>query len=156
MIHVSNFLWYAKTSQNLNLWRERSFLAIVTSQTIIPIYKEEWFRNNFLLLCHVYLLLAPWSDDPLQWLVRQVVPQLSCPIALFTYYNPILKRGTEGFMSIIKETGVHGMYDSTQVMICQSFTLCHASLGSNFCISSIIIQYCNRQDKEAVPITYTI
>lgn len=41
-------------------------------------------------------------------LTEQVVPQLTCPIALFTYYNPILKRGTEKFMSIIKDTGVHG------------------------------------------------
>ncbi|KAH9785593.1 Tryptophan synthase alpha chain [Citrus sinensis] len=29
----------------------------------------------------------------------QVVPQISCPIALFTYYNPILKRGVDNFMS---------------------------------------------------------
>lgn len=41
-------------------------------------------------------------------LIEQVVPQLSCPIALFSYYNPILKRGTEKFMSTIKDVGVHG------------------------------------------------
>ncbi|KAK7285273.1 hypothetical protein RJT34_20038 [Clitoria ternatea] len=42
-------------------------------------------------------------------MLKEVVPQLSCPIALFTYYNPILKRGTDKFMSTIKETGVHGL-----------------------------------------------
>ncbi|RDX60275.1 Tryptophan synthase alpha chain, chloroplastic [Mucuna pruriens] len=42
-------------------------------------------------------------------MLKEVVPQLSCPIALFTYYNPILKRGTEKFMSTIRETGVHGL-----------------------------------------------
>ncbi|KAH7517290.1 tryptophan synthase alpha chain [Ziziphus jujuba] len=42
-------------------------------------------------------------------MLKEVVPQLSCPIALFTYYNPILKRGTEKFMSIVKDAGVHGL-----------------------------------------------
>lgn len=48
-----------------------------------------------------------------QWLIWQVVPQISTPIALFTYYNPILKRGTGKFMSIVRDTGVHG---ETQLM----------------------------------------
>ncbi|GMI85764.1 TRYPTOPHAN-REQUIRING 3, tryptophan synthase alpha chain [Hibiscus trionum] len=42
-------------------------------------------------------------------MLKEVVPQLSCPIALFTYYNPILKRGVEQFMSTVKETGIHGL-----------------------------------------------
>ncbi|KAK7396400.1 hypothetical protein VNO78_17386 [Psophocarpus tetragonolobus] len=42
-------------------------------------------------------------------MLKEVVPQLSCPIALFTYYNPILKRGTDRFMSTIRDTGVHGL-----------------------------------------------
>ncbi|KAL5860142.1 hypothetical protein ACOSQ4_001438 [Xanthoceras sorbifolium] len=42
-------------------------------------------------------------------MLKEVVPQLSCPIALFTYYNPILKRGVEKFMSTIKDVGVHGL-----------------------------------------------
>ncbi|CAK8543522.1 unnamed protein product [Lathyrus sativus] len=42
-------------------------------------------------------------------MLKEVVPELSTPIALFTYYNPILKRGTERFMSILKDTGVHGL-----------------------------------------------
>lgn len=40
--------------------------------------------------------------------ICQVIPQLSCPIALFTYYNPILRRGIENYMTIIKDAGVHG------------------------------------------------
>lgn len=47
--------------------------------------------------------------DAIISMLKEVVPQLSCPIALFTYYNPILKRGTEKFMSIVKDTGVHGL-----------------------------------------------
>lgn len=42
-------------------------------------------------------------------MLKEVVPQLSCPIALFTYYNPILKRGTERFMTTIRDSGVHGL-----------------------------------------------
>ncbi|KAL9250561.1 Tryptophan synthase alpha chain-like protein [Drosera capensis] len=42
-------------------------------------------------------------------MLRNVVPELSCPIALFSYYNPILKRGIGKFMSIVRDTGVHGL-----------------------------------------------
>ncbi|GJN24733.1 hypothetical protein PR202_gb12491 [Eleusine coracana subsp. coracana] len=42
-------------------------------------------------------------------MVKEVVPQLSCPLALFTYYNPILKRGVPNFMNIVKEAGVQGL-----------------------------------------------
>lgn len=42
-------------------------------------------------------------------MLKEVVPQLSCPIALFTYYNPILKRGTDKFMATIKDVGIHGL-----------------------------------------------
>ncbi|XP_061369082.1 tryptophan synthase alpha chain [Gastrolobium bilobum] len=42
-------------------------------------------------------------------MLKEVVPQLSCPIALFSYYNPILKRGTERFMSTIRDSGIHGL-----------------------------------------------
>ncbi|CAN0898257.1 Tryptophan synthase alpha chain [Linum grandiflorum] len=38
-----------------------------------------------------------------------VVPEISAPIALFTYYNPILKRGIGKFMSTVKDTGIHGL-----------------------------------------------
>ncbi|KAF8019691.1 hypothetical protein BT93_G0398 [Corymbia citriodora subsp. variegata] len=47
--------------------------------------------------------------DAIISMLREVVPQLSSPVALFTYYNPILKRGVEKFMSIVNDTGVHGL-----------------------------------------------
>ena len=43
-------------------------------------------------------------------LSEQVVPQLSCPVALFSYYNPILKRGVEKFMITVKDAGIHGNF----------------------------------------------
>ncbi|KAK9919777.1 hypothetical protein M0R45_028355 [Rubus argutus] len=42
-------------------------------------------------------------------MLKEMIPKLSCPIALFTYYNPILKRGIGEFMSTIKDVGVHGL-----------------------------------------------
>lgn len=47
--------------------------------------------------------------DAIISMLKEVVPQLSCPIALFTYYNPILKRGVEKFMTTVKDVGVHGL-----------------------------------------------
>jgi hypothetical protein len=39
----------------------------------------------------------------------KVIPQLSCPIALFSCYNPILKRGVGKFMFTIKDVGIQGL-----------------------------------------------
>ncbi|XP_019188579.1 PREDICTED: tryptophan synthase alpha chain-like [Ipomoea nil] len=47
--------------------------------------------------------------DKIIAMLKDVTPQLSCPIALFTYYNPILKRGVEKFMDTVKDAGVHGL-----------------------------------------------
>ncbi|PIA45131.1 hypothetical protein AQUCO_01700579v1 [Aquilegia coerulea] len=46
--------------------------------------------------------------DAILAMLKEVVPQISCPIALFTYYNPILKRGIGKFMMTIKDVGIHG------------------------------------------------
>ncbi|CAN6171148.1 unnamed protein product [Urochloa humidicola] len=42
-------------------------------------------------------------------MVKEVIPELSCPVSLFTYYNPILKRGIPKFMTIVKEAGLRGL-----------------------------------------------
>lgn len=47
--------------------------------------------------------------DAILSMLEKVVPQLSCPIALFSYYNPILKRGIANFMSTIQDVGVRGL-----------------------------------------------
>nr|ACJ02770.1 indole-3-glycerol phosphate lyase IGL1vs1 [Consolida orientalis] len=47
--------------------------------------------------------------DAILAMLEGVVPQLSCPLALFSYYNPILKRGIGKFMTTIKDVGVHGL-----------------------------------------------
>ncbi|CAI8614687.1 unnamed protein product [Vicia faba] len=47
--------------------------------------------------------------DSIIAMLKEVIPQISTPIALFTYYNPILKRGTGKFMATVRDTGVHGL-----------------------------------------------
>lgn len=43
-------------------------------------------------------------------MLKEVIPELSCPIVLFTYYNPILKRGVRNFMATIRQVGVNGKF----------------------------------------------
>ncbi|CAM6078496.1 unnamed protein product [Sphagnum tenellum] len=43
-------------------------------------------------------------------MLKQVVPNLKAPVVLFTYYNPILKRGPEVFMKAVKAAGASGMF----------------------------------------------
>lgn len=38
----------------------------------------------------------------------QVVPQISCPIVMFSYYNLILARKSEWFLSALEDAGVKG------------------------------------------------
>ncbi|CAL1356978.1 unnamed protein product [Linum trigynum] len=47
--------------------------------------------------------------DSILSMLKKVVPEISAPIALFTYYNPILKRGIGQFMSTVKDAGIHGL-----------------------------------------------
>jgi len=47
--------------------------------------------------------------DAVLALVKDVAPELSAPIILFTYYNPILNRGIERFLQDIAAAGVKGL-----------------------------------------------
>ncbi|KAH9543536.1 hypothetical protein CY35_13G070700 [Sphagnum magellanicum] len=47
--------------------------------------------------------------DMLKQFSVQVVPNLKAPVVLFTYYNPILKRGPEVFMKAVKAAGASGL-----------------------------------------------
>ena len=42
-------------------------------------------------------------------MLKHLVPKLSAPIILFTYYNPIYKKGMETFLSEIAAVGVKGL-----------------------------------------------
>jgi tryptophan synthase alpha chain len=47
--------------------------------------------------------------DSVIGMLKGVIRELSCPIVLFTYYNPILKRGVRNFMATIRQAGVNGL-----------------------------------------------
>ncbi|KAH7661390.1 Indole-3-glycerol-phosphate lyase protein [Dioscorea alata] len=42
-------------------------------------------------------------------MLEKVTPELSCPIALLSYYNPIQSYGAQTFISMIKDCGIHGL-----------------------------------------------
>lgn len=42
-------------------------------------------------------------------IVKEVSPQITAPIILFTYYNPVLNRGVENFLKDIYEAGARGL-----------------------------------------------
>jgi hypothetical protein len=48
--------------------------------------------------------------DSVIGMLKGVIRELSCPIVLFTYYNPILKRGVRNFMATIRQAGVNGKF----------------------------------------------
>jgi tryptophan synthase alpha chain len=47
--------------------------------------------------------------DSILAMIADLTPQLNAPLILFTYYNPILNRGIECFLSQIAEVGVRGL-----------------------------------------------
>lgn len=49
------------------------------------------------------------SLDAVLGMLKEVVPRLTAPLVLFTYYNPILKRGIENFLQSVKAVGVTGL-----------------------------------------------
>lgn len=56
---------------------------------------------------HLYFQTYRFISDIII-MVSQVTPELSCPIALFSYYNPIQSYGAQTFISMIKDCGIHG------------------------------------------------
>jgi tryptophan synthase alpha subunit len=41
-------------------------------------------------------------------MVAKVSPELKAPLVLFTYYNPIIRKGMDKFCALIKEAGASG------------------------------------------------
>lgn len=61
-------------------------------------------------------------------MVRSVAPGLKAPLVLFTYFNPIIRRGMDNFCKQIKEAGasgaacghyVHGLQPHMRVQQCR-------------------------------------
>lgn len=48
-------------------------------------------------------------DSVLQ-VVRNVSPTIKAPLVLFTYYNPIMRRGMDKFCKMLKDAGASGQH----------------------------------------------
>ncbi|XP_020258122.1 tryptophan synthase alpha chain-like [Asparagus officinalis] len=79
-------------------------------------YSDPWIDGPVIQAATTRALTKGTSFDAVISMLVEVVPKLSCPIALCTYYNPILRRGTQEFMSTIKEIGVQVKCDNGYMM----------------------------------------
>ena len=53
-------------------------------------------------------LAAGATTDAVMSMLKEVTPELSCPVVIFSYFNPIVRRGTGNFAAAAKEAGVKG------------------------------------------------
>jgi tryptophan synthase alpha subunit len=53
-------------------------------------------------------LAAGATTDAVMAMLKDVTPELSCPVVIFSYFNPIVRRGTGSFAAAAKEAGVKG------------------------------------------------
>ncbi|RLN43105.1 hypothetical protein C2845_PM01G23590 [Panicum miliaceum] len=42
-------------------------------------------------------------------MLKEVTPELSCPVVLFSYFKPVMKRGMADFAAAVREAGAHGL-----------------------------------------------
>ncbi|TVU44579.1 hypothetical protein EJB05_04024, partial [Eragrostis curvula] len=54
-------------------------------------------------------LASGTTPDAVLEMLREVTPQLSCPVVLFSYFKPILCRGLADFTAAAKQAGVRGL-----------------------------------------------
>nr|ACF85361.1 unknown [Zea mays] len=54
-------------------------------------------------------LASGTTPDGVLAMLKEVTPELSCPVVLFSYFNPIVRWGLADFAAAVKEAGVHGL-----------------------------------------------
>ncbi|CAL4944867.1 unnamed protein product [Urochloa decumbens] len=54
-------------------------------------------------------LASGTTTDGVLAMLREVTPELSCPVVLFSYFNPIVRRGISDFAAAANEAGVRGL-----------------------------------------------
>uniref|UniRef100_A0A0D9ZEF2 Uncharacterized protein n=1 Tax=Oryza glumipatula TaxID=40148 RepID=A0A0D9ZEF2_9ORYZ len=54
-------------------------------------------------------LAAGATLDGVMSMLKEVTPELSCPVVLFSYFGPIVRRGPANFTAAAKEAGVQGL-----------------------------------------------
>jgi tryptophan synthase alpha subunit len=53
-------------------------------------------------------LAAGATADAVMTMLKEVTPDLSCPVVLFSYFDPIVRLGTASFAAAAKDAGVKG------------------------------------------------
>jgi tryptophan synthase alpha subunit len=53
-------------------------------------------------------LAAGATADAVMAMLKEVTPDLSCPVVLFSYFDPIVRLGTASFAAAAKDAGVKG------------------------------------------------
>ncbi|KAG2534580.1 hypothetical protein PVAP13_9NG070737 [Panicum virgatum] len=54
-------------------------------------------------------LASGTTTDGVLAMLKEVAPELSCPVVLFSYFNPIVRRGLADFAAAAKDAGVDGL-----------------------------------------------
>jgi indole-3-glycerol-phosphate lyase len=54
-------------------------------------------------------LASGTTTDGVLAMLKEVTPELSCPVVLFSYFNPIVRWGLADFAAAAKEAGAHGL-----------------------------------------------
>ncbi|XP_039825562.1 indole-3-glycerol phosphate lyase, chloroplastic-like [Panicum virgatum] len=54
-------------------------------------------------------LASGTTTDGVLAMLKEVAPELSCPVVLFSYFNPIVRRGLADFAAAAKDAGVDGV-----------------------------------------------
>jgi indole-3-glycerol-phosphate lyase len=54
-------------------------------------------------------LLSGTTADGVLAMLEEVTPKLSCPLVLYSYFNPIMHRGLSDFAAAAKQAGVRGL-----------------------------------------------
>ena len=62
-------------------------------------------------------LAAGATPEAVLSMLKEVTPELSCPVVLLSYLGPILRRGAANFTAAAKEAGVQGKFTFNQLII---------------------------------------
>ncbi|PVH31071.1 hypothetical protein PAHAL_9G051000 [Panicum hallii] len=54
-------------------------------------------------------LASGTTPDGVLAMLKEVTPELSCPVVLFSYFKPVVRWGLADFAAAAKEAGVHGL-----------------------------------------------
>ncbi|BAZ15244.1 tryptophan synthase alpha subunit [Calothrix sp. NIES-4071] len=82
-------------------------------------------------------------------MLEATTPLLLAPIILFTYYNPILNRGVDNFLKIVKSSGVAGLV-IPDLPLEESATLLEAAAAMEIDVTLLIAPTSSKQRIEAI------